>query len=408
MEEKQAVQHQQDREPMSDPSTTDRTCSKCGGPGARFRCTHCQIAESAYYCSKECQKSDWSTHKKQKKKKEIEKSGEKEQTASGENGQLEVVEKKQTVDEATPSSGFGNIPFRSFTDAEAEAYEEEEREKEKRFRKLGREEMEREREFFGNLSLFEEHFTYALSELGLGVQLDAPKESISLIVSLFSGLRRSLSFEKYEKEVEKIEKKYKSLKEKEKTAPEEMKCQSKGCENSQSFMLLLDRNVCCICEKDTQMTKRQCRVAIEEIEEERDDAAISHLSVYASENVLREYKKFLLSLPEALKAFELVSTSLSVHSITTDSLKSICLVAPPPSSFPTLGHFFLYPLHRLVEMDKYMKTAFSTCDELHEAYDELEEAIEIMKKFKKEIGLEAAVEKYTEQVAKILELEAKA
>ena len=38
---------------------TAKVCNKCGNPGT-LRCSKCK---KVYYCSKECQKSDWKTHK---------------------------------------------------------------------------------------------------------------------------------------------------------------------------------------------------------------------------------------------------------------------------------------------------------------------------------------------------------
>ncbi|KAF1938937.1 hypothetical protein EJ02DRAFT_457443 [Clathrospora elynae] len=39
---------------------TSKPCTTCSGQPARRRCSRCK---SAYYCDKNCQKSDWKTHR---------------------------------------------------------------------------------------------------------------------------------------------------------------------------------------------------------------------------------------------------------------------------------------------------------------------------------------------------------
>ncbi|OAL52511.1 hypothetical protein IQ07DRAFT_505943 [Pyrenochaeta sp. DS3sAY3a] len=41
-------------------SLSSKPCSTCSGQPARRRCSRCK---SAYYCDRNCQKSDWKTHR---------------------------------------------------------------------------------------------------------------------------------------------------------------------------------------------------------------------------------------------------------------------------------------------------------------------------------------------------------
>ncbi|KAF2848660.1 hypothetical protein T440DRAFT_400759, partial [Plenodomus tracheiphilus IPT5] len=41
-------------------SLTSKPCTTCSGQPARRRCSRCK---SAYYCDRNCQKSDWKTHR---------------------------------------------------------------------------------------------------------------------------------------------------------------------------------------------------------------------------------------------------------------------------------------------------------------------------------------------------------
>ncbi len=43
-----------------------RECAHCKKSGLKFK--HCSACKSVYYCSRECQKSDWKRHKKECKK----------------------------------------------------------------------------------------------------------------------------------------------------------------------------------------------------------------------------------------------------------------------------------------------------------------------------------------------------
>ncbi|CAE7211708.1 Zinc finger MYND domain-containing protein [Pyrenophora teres f. teres] len=41
-------------------SLTSKPCTSCSGAPARRRCSRCK---AAYYCDRNCQKSDWKTHR---------------------------------------------------------------------------------------------------------------------------------------------------------------------------------------------------------------------------------------------------------------------------------------------------------------------------------------------------------